>query len=431
MASPVDVETSCAEYEICICPFKQKQDHEDMNINVKSLVSIFEHEDSNLRCCRGDGRCAHSNHASYLGATIAGIDNKDLPDIVQCTSKEREEEHHVCRRPERVIEEDDQPVTLLAIKKRPSSSNLLKQGEGNPKELPKRSEVRDHTHYVKNKIVEKFVVKEKLSHDLRRCYSDSWGSYGLKDDGSVALLEALKDVIEKPPLPRGRDGKAKRIRLPKKPPKSPKPFREQVKDIFNPNKSSLHSIASSDSENDSEQSSPKVGTHGGKDDTISKPHRCGQGNYNILEASTGRGCPVCKVDPSGRGDPSAAENSTSAWIGEPSALSPNRKVLNIVLLESSTDDGWEQPGEWRVTQAPERSRRLVREDSWPGSGQVREDSWPETRNRKEKGDADLEQPRKKKSRTSSAERKVKEVGVFWFKDYVLLRKNLLVTSQLL
>ncbi len=416
MASPVAVETNCAEYEICICPFKQKQDHEDMNINVKSLVSIFEHEDSNLRCCRGDGRCAHSNHASYLGAAIAGIDNKDLPDIVQCTSKEREEEHHVCRRPERVIEEDNQPVTLLAIKKRPSSSNLVKKGEGNSKELQKRSEVGDHTHYVKNKIVEKFVVKEKLSHDLRRCYSDSWGSYGLKDDGSVALLEALKDVIEKPPLPRGRDGKAKRIRLPKKPPKSPKPFREQVKDIFNPNKSSLHSIVSSDSENDSEQSSPKVGTHGGEVATNSKSHRCCQGHYNILEASTGRGCPVCKVDPSGSpphhdGVAAApAESNTSAWIGEPSAPTPSRKVLNIVLLESSTDDGWEQPGEWRVAQGADRSRRLVREDSWPSPGQPRKNDWPSPRVRKEKDESDQEQTRKKKSRTSSAERKVKEVS---------------------
>ena len=339
MGTQVTIGTSVAEYDICIRPFKQKQDHEEMNVNVKSLVSIFEHEDSETGCFVDAEGFLHDGRGTvYKG--------KHLPDIVQCSAEFPDHvkgavecSSHVCRRPERVIDDEDPPVTLLAVKKKNSQRNVT----GNDREGVKEKGILlpDHPHFIKNNIVAKYVVKEKIGHDLRRCYSDSWDSYGLADD--AALLEALKDVIDKPAVARGgkTEKKSRRIRLPKKPPAPTKPFQEQVQDIFNPEKA--HS--SSDSENDSEHGCPKLGVHGPSEVTCCRG-TC-QGTYNFLQATGGYGgslYPVCNCSLS-KEESDKADGSRIKSEDERAAknhVQPARDVVNIVLVERAAQQ-WPPP----------------------------------------------------------------------------------------
>ena len=367
MGTQVTIGTDVAEYDICIRPYKQKQDHEEMNVNVKSLVSIFEHDDAESGSCVDTEGFLHDDHGTvYRG--------KHLPDIVQCSAEFPDTQQasaahsgtHICRRPERVIDDENHPVTLLAVKKKNSRKDLTSNDVDGIK--VKEKLFSDHPHFIKNNIVTKYVVKEKIGHDLRRCYSDSWGSYGLADD--AALLEALKDVIDKPPVARGgkAEKKSKRIRLPKKPPAPSKPFQEQVKDIFNPDKANSPGTMSSDSENDSEQGCPEL--HLPPDTTRCMGCRgtC-QGTYNFLQAAGGYGeslCPVChcslkegsdKVD----GPRIKSENERA----KKNHIQPARDVVNIVLVESSAQHGqWPPPSaaaslETKPTKVSKRDKATV------------------------------------------------------------------------
>ncbi len=357
-----------AECEISIGPFRLQQDHEKMNVNVKSLVSMFEeHED-------GGGDETGAAHGVVCAATVA----KQLPDIVQCSAAEfsagasggsATAAQHQCMKPEKVIDDEDPPVTLLAVKRTDSKSKRAEKEAAATKDaggiLP------DRPHFIKNNIVTKYVVREKIGHDLRRCYSDSWGTYGLTDDAS--LLEALKDVIDKPQAA-GKGGKgekkSKRIRLPKKPPAPTKPFQEQVKDIFNPDKAQGPSpgTSSSDSENDSE--------HGwGRRNLAAKPPigcstKCKgscEGNYSVVRAAGGFGgatCPVCHCSLEERGAASgaAAQKKRSAGDGtkkqQQRALPASADVVNIVLVETTTQQRqWPPPTVVKLEAKPPKIKK--------------------------------------------------------------------------
>ena len=348
-ATQVTIGTDVAEYEISIRPFKQKQDHEEMNVNVKSLVSIFEHEDAEGRCFVDAEGFLHDGQGNvYKG--------KHLPDIVQCSAQLSGQQesaaaahsgNHVCRKPERVIDHEDPPVTLLAVKKTNSKKDSPESGSN---AITKENNflISDHPHFVKNNIVTKYVVKEKIGHDLRRCYSDSWGSYGLADD--AALLEALKDVINKPVVTRGgkNEKKSKRIRLPKKPPAPTKPFQEQIKDIFNQDKATSPGTISSDSENDSEKSCPKIEARG-PSEIVARCRGTCQGTYNVMQAAGAYGsslCPVChcSLEKAEKNEtPPTARNRLENERFQQKQFDPARDVVNIVLVERSSQHNQWQP----------------------------------------------------------------------------------------
>ena len=361
-ATQVTIGTDVAEYEISIRPFKQKQDHEDMNVNVKSLVSIFEHEDAEGRCFVDAEGFLHDGQGNvYKG--------KHLPDIVQCSAQlsgqqESGSAAHVCRKPERVIDDEDPPVTLLAVTKTNSKKDSPESGSKVAISKENNFLISDHPHFIKNNIVTKYVVKEKIAHDLRRCYSDSWGSYGLADD--AALLEALKDVIDKPVVTRGgkTEKKSRRIRLPKKPPAPTKPFQEQIKDIFHQDKATLPGTISSDSENDSEKSCPKIEARG-PSEIVARCRGTCQGTYNVMQAAGAYGgslCPVCRCSLE-KADkiemPPTARNRLENERFQQKPFEPARDVVNIVLVErSSQHNQWQPPlGANLEAKPPKVSRR--------------------------------------------------------------------------
>ena len=357
MGTQVTIGTDVAEYEISIRPFKQKQDHEDMNVNVKSLVSIFEHEDADVDT---DGRCFVDAEGFLHDGQGNVYKSKHLPDIVQCsaqfaaqheTALQTQGASHICRKPEKVIDDEDLPVTLLAVKKA-TARKVSSEAGGTSKAISTSEKdvfFSEHPHFVKNNIVTKYVVKEKIGHDLRRCYSDSWGTYGLPDD--AALLEALKDVIDKPVASRlGKtEKKSRRIRLPKKPPAPTKPFQEQVKDIFHQEKDATSpGTASSDSEADSEKSCPKIETRG-PTEVIARCRGTCKGTYNVLKAAGAFGasiCPVChcsleKSDQTDAAPPKARNRFESERFPQKQQEPPARDVVNIVLVERSAQrDQW-------------------------------------------------------------------------------------------
>ncbi len=359
MGTQLAVETGESEHEIDIRPFREEQDHEKMNVNVKSLVSIFEQD---------DGTGEHLAEVETYFQDNRGVlyRKKQLPDIVQCSAQfpgnTSDQVDHLRRRPERVIDDEDPPVTLLAVKRTSSKNSRNTATSGNEKD---GNLLLSHPHFIKNNIVTKYVVKEKIGHDLRRCYSDSWGTYGVTDD--VALLEALKDVIDKPQVvaKSGKcEKKSKRIRLPKKHPAPAKPFQEQVKDIFNPNKVRYAGAISSDSENDSDQSCTKIGLEAPVNIIRSCKGSC-QGNYNVLRAAGGFSattCPVCHCSfneaSSNVEGTQKSENITEDERAKSKRVQATADVVNIVLVEGAAQQSqWSRQSVAVESKPPKVSKR--------------------------------------------------------------------------
>ena len=216
MAAQVKFGTRGNAYEICIRPLKDRGDYEDLQVSVKSLVNVFEHESQDEDDEESDADSENltrtinvSVRKKQSGNTLAG-----LPDLVICSQYDDDDESKACSSDSQDTCDHDTTITDLDV-----ASDLISE-----------------------------------------C-----------DEKECMLFEALKDMYEKPRgARRGKSGH--RIRLPKSVSRS-KSFQEQVEEMFSPFSLSNRvnaesSMVYSTEESSSDHSSPKL-----LPVTVEKTHR--------------------------------------------------------------------------------------------------------------------------------------------------------------
>ena len=255
------------KYQISIRPYKCPQDHESLDINVKSLVHLFEqdegetdHNHENTSKEGGIGPIAESSSSqstrhstgdiempssfperNYLNGNSSSA--SELPDIVVCSERKT---GGAC-----VSFDDDfyEPVTIL-----PKHPALTRQRSAPTGQYGKGWEDGNPGGPGDGFSGEVTVVED--SHSNKYNDAESTDDFCMQPSDS-SLLEALKDILDrtsqyKHNLRQGKDGKVKRVKLRDKKRNSQprKSFTDQVEDIFRPNFKDHAQPASSDDAGD-------------------------------------------------------------------------------------------------------------------------------------------------------------------------------------
>lgn len=243
MASDMNCLTLTHKYQISIRPYKCPQDHEKLDINVKSLVHLFEADDSNsessLEADELQLKSSPLGAQEYRNAKVegkarkvplSGCSSSELPDIVVCSEEKSNDIADIDY-------EDDfyKPVPILP----PRASASVKDSK-------------KHTRQVRF-VPESQRAQNELDSDTTDYSNASLGRNGsccgsvdssdleyCIDTGDSSILEALKDILDKTSHYKqshfhAKDRKVRRVKLKEKSTASGRPFPENVHEIFKPN----------------------------------------------------------------------------------------------------------------------------------------------------------------------------------------------------
>ena len=258
MEQEVNFQTVNNQYKISIHPYKCQQDHENLDINVKSLVHLFEPDELDEGGSYSDSAssCEHSGHGqhtivneNHYRSTTTAAAVAELPDIVVCSGPSAK--NHSDSNAKRYFQNKDN------YKKGAMKGVGLERRAAMVKPQPLVHFAAHDTFCLQPASHEDFILEDhhELQEDpnypsqmtvvddcRRRCYSDSVNAEDLDycmDSADASLIEALKDMLDNTShykkRQHGNEKKLKRVKLKSKNTTQIKPFQDQVEEIFSPN----------------------------------------------------------------------------------------------------------------------------------------------------------------------------------------------------